>query len=92
VTREVQDLGKMTLLDRITLLDRLEWTPPMCERCRKKNLKHVKLDCPMYKLCTWCKQSGSLGFIRKHRCQYVEEDKMDNDPDYNWGNFYSKDY
>ena len=85
-------MGKMTLLDRIALLDKPEWTPPICEKCGKKDPKHTKLDCPKYEQCTWCKQSGSLGFIRKHCCQYVEEDKIDDDDNYDWGRFNSKDY
>ena len=29
VHKEVEELGKMTLLNRIALLDRLQWTPPV---------------------------------------------------------------
>ena len=33
VRKEVEELGKMTLLDRIALLDRPQWTPPVCAKC-----------------------------------------------------------
>ena len=79
-------MGKMTLLDRIALLDKPEWTPPMCEKCGKKDPQHTKFDCPKYEYCDWCRQSGSLGFVRKHRCQYVEEEDtpMGNEWDRVW--------
>jgi hypothetical protein len=86
VSREVQDLGKMTLLDRIALLDRSEWTPPFCGKCGKSNPQHTELDCPRYEYCDWCRQTGAFRFVKKHRCQYVEEDDtpMCNDWEGTW--------
>jgi hypothetical protein len=84
-TKQVQELGKMTLLDRITLLDKPEWTSPLCNQCGKKDPKHMELDCPKYKWCSWCKQSGSFGFIRKHKCQYIEEQETAED----WKDFWA---
>jgi hypothetical protein len=46
VTKEVQEMGNMTLFDRITLLDRLEWTPLLCKRCGKKDLKACEVGLP----------------------------------------------
>ena len=40
VHKEVEELGKMTLLDRIALLDRPHWTPPVCAKCGKQQLNH----------------------------------------------------
>jgi Zinc knuckle len=88
VSREVQELGKMTLLDCIALMGRLEWMPPFCNKCGKSNLQHMELDCPRYEYCDWCRQTGAFGFIKKHRCQYVEEEDthMDKEWDADWDN------
>ena len=37
VRKEVKELGKMTLLDRIALLNRPQWTPPVCAKCGERN-------------------------------------------------------
>ena len=35
---EIEDVGKMTLLDRIALLDHPQWTPPVCPKCSEQQL------------------------------------------------------
>ena len=73
VRKEVEELGKMTLLDRIALLDRPQWTPPVCAKCGKQQPGHEEMECPQYEYCGWCRQSGSYGFIGRHRCQVMDD-------------------
>ena len=70
---DVGDTGKMTLLDRIALLDRPQWTPPVCPKCGEQKLGHGEMECPAYEYCGWCRQSGSYGFIARHRCQVMDD-------------------
>ena len=73
---EIEDVGKMTLLDWIALLDRPQWTPPVCPKCGEQQPGHGEMECPSYEYCGWCRQQGSYGFISRHKCQIVEQ----NDP------------
>ena len=92
VRKEVEELGKMTLLDRIALLDRPHWTPPVCAKCGEQQPGHGEMECPRYEYCGWCKQSGSYGFIGRHRCQVMDDgnplemDYDDRDADL-WANY-----
>ena len=70
---DVGDTGKMTLLDRIALLDRPQWTPPVCPKCGEQRPGHGEMECPIYEHCGWCGQSGSYGFIGRHRCQVMDD-------------------
>ena len=71
---EIEDVGKMTLLNRIALLDHPQWTPPVCPKCGEQQPGHREMECPSYEYCGWCRQQGSYGFIGRHKCQFVEED------------------
>ena len=71
---EIEDVGKMTLLDRIALLDRPQWTPPVCPKCGEQQPGHREMECPSYEYCGWCRQHGSYGFIGRHKCQIIEQD------------------
>ena len=31
------------------------------------------MECPKYEYCGWCRQSGSYGFIGRHRCQVMDD-------------------
>ena len=73
---EIEDVGKMTLLDRIALLDRPQWTPPVCPKCGEQQPGHGEMECPRYKYCGWCRQSGSYGFIGRHRCQVMDDGNL----------------
>ena len=81
--KEVEDLGKMTLLKHIALLERPDWTPPVRVKCSKSDSGHTELECPEYKYCRWCKTSGSFGFRTRHKCTagYEPEEQMDD----GWG-------
>jgi hypothetical protein len=75
---ETTDLGKMTLLDMINLLDHPTWTPMVCCKCGEQNPGHIEVECPHYEYCHWCRTSGSYGFLRRHTCAtYQGDDKMD---------------
>ena len=84
--KEVEELGQLMLLDQIALLDRPEWTPPVCAKCNRNNPGHNKLECPEYKYCGWCRTSGSYSFINRHRCTagFEQEDKVSD----NWNEAY----
>ena len=73
VCKDIEELGKMTLLDRIALLDRPHWTPPVCTKCGEQQPGHGEMECPRYEYCGWCRQSGSYGFIGRHRCQVMDD-------------------
>ena len=74
VCKEVEELGKMTLLDRIALLNHPHWTPPVCAKCGEQQPGHGEMECSQYEYCRWCRQHGSYGFINRHKCQMVEQD------------------
>jgi hypothetical protein len=65
---EVGDVGQMSLLDRINLLDRPTWTPTVCSKCRQQNPGHIEVECSQYEYCHWCKHSGSYSFLKRHTC------------------------
>ena len=73
VHKDVEELGKMSLLDWIALLDRLHWTPPVCTKCGEQQPGHGEMECPQYEYCGWCKQHRSYRFIARHRCQVTDD-------------------
>ena len=76
VMREIEDPGnQMSLLERIALLDRPNWTPPQCPKCSRTDPGHTELECPEYEYCGWCRTSGSYGFIARHKCTAGYEDE-----------------
>ena len=83
VTRDIGEPGEqLSLLDRIALLDRPEWTPPHCPKCSRSDPGHTELECPEYEYCGWCRTSGSYGFIARHKCTAGYEDEHMSD---GWG-------
>src|SRR6201996_5494478 len=60
--------GEMLLLDRISLLDRSEWTPNVCSLCGKIEPNHLTLDCPLYEQCDRCKGTGAFGYRDSCTC------------------------
>ena len=85
-TEVKRDIGEpeeqFSLLDRIALLERPEWTPPHCPKCSRSDPGHTELECPEYKYCSWCRTSGSYGFIARHKCTAGYEDEHMSD---GWG-------
>ena len=79
--------SELTLLERISLLDRSEWTPEVCSICGKINAKHSALECPLYERCDCCRGTGSYGYRNTHTCYaakegYLIEDIGHNECDY----------
>jgi hypothetical protein len=89
-----QDPNKMTLLERVALLDRQEWYPDSCRRCGVIDPKHNDLECPLYEHCSRCGGNGAYGYINHHVCYARKNDDevslgwSDNDADYDlyWNN------
>ena len=84
--RQAQDLPKMTLLERMELMDRPEWTPKACPLCAKVDPGHNRLGCPRYEKCWSCGSSGAKGFVNKHLCPGPDKEDdpwmgADNDAD-----------
>jgi hypothetical protein len=89
------DTQEMSLLDRISLLERSEWHPTSCTKCGRADPKHTELECPLYEMCPRCRGNGAYRYVRRHVCYPVTSDddgwdnyKYDNDADYDlyWGN------
>jgi hypothetical protein len=88
------DPNKMTLLERVALLDCQEWYPDSCRRCRVVDPKHNNLECPLYEHCNRCGGNGAYGYVNQHVCYARKNDDevslgwSDNDTDYNlyWNN------
>jgi hypothetical protein len=89
-----QDSNKMTLLERVALLDRQEWYPDSCRRCGVVDPKHNDLECPLYEHCSRCGGNGAYGYVNQHVCYARKNDDevslgwSDNDVDYDlyWNN------
>jgi hypothetical protein len=74
---QATETEEMSLLDRISLLERTEWTPEVCIRCRKQNPRHTELECPVYERCDRCGGSGPYGYKRCHTCYPIpNEDEV----------------
>ena len=76
----------MTLLERMELMDRPEWTPKACPLCAKVDPGHNRLGCPRYEKCWSCGSSGAKGFVNKHLCPGPDKEDdpwmgADNDAD-----------
>jgi hypothetical protein len=78
--RSDRDPNKMTLLERVALLDRQEWYPDSCRRCGVIDPKHNDLECPLYEHCSRCKGNGAYGYINQHVC-YARNDLYWNNGD-----------
>jgi hypothetical protein len=92
--RSDQEPNKMTLLERVALLDRQEWYPDSCRRCEVVDPKHNDLECPLYEHCSRCEGNGAYGYINQHVCYARKNNNevslgwSDNDVDYDlyWNN------
>jgi hypothetical protein len=71
---QATETEEMSLLDCISLLERIEWTPEVCVCCRKQNPHHTELECPVYERCNRCGGSGPYGYKRRHTCYPIPND------------------
>jgi hypothetical protein len=92
---QVLETTEMSLLDRISLLERSDWYPTSCAKCGRADPKHMELKCPLYEMCPRCHGNGAYGYVHRHVCYPVTSNndgwdnyKHDNDVDYDlyWGN------
>ena len=65
------DGERMTPLERISLLDCIEYSPTHCTKCGHQNPEHLEMECPMNEQCIACYQWGPRKFIRHHSCSTV---------------------
>jgi hypothetical protein len=91
--RSNPDPNKMTLLERVALLDRQEWYPDSCRRCGVIDPKHNDLECPRYEHCDRCGGNGAYGYVKRHVCYGKNDEEVslgwsDNDVDFDlyWNN------
>ena len=81
---KIPEVPKMTLEERVALLDHKEWTPQTCSKCGQKNPDHWESECLRYKACYKCGAEGPQGFVRQHTCpiQYDQAQDSPNEVDY----------
>ena len=65
---EDADGERMMLLEHISLLDRIEYSPTHCSKCGRQNPEHLEMECPMYEQCVRCYQWGPREFVRHRSC------------------------
>ena len=68
---EDADGERMTLLEHISLLDHIEYSPTHCAKCGRQNPENLEMECPMYEQCITCYQWGPRDFVRRHSCSAV---------------------
>ena len=73
VFSEVVQGEEMSLLERISLLDRIEYNPSHCAKCGRQNPEHLEMECPMYEQCIKCYCWGPRGFVSRHSCYAASE-------------------
>ena len=79
---EDADGERMTLLERISLLDCIEYLPTHCSKCGHQNPEHLEMECPMYEQCIGCYQWGPRDFVRRHSCSAVSDVSWGANADY----------
>ena len=73
VFSEVVQGEEMSLLERIALLDHIEYSPSHCAKCGRQNPEHLEMECPMYEQCIKCYCWGPRGFVTRHSCRAASE-------------------
>ena len=76
------DGERMTLLECIALLNRIEYSPTHCAKCSRQNLEHLEMEYSMYKQCIGCYQWGPRDFIKCHSCSTVSDISWGANADY----------
>ena len=78
-TRASEDTNaeKMTLLERIALLNCIEYSPSYCTKCGHQNPEHLEMESPMYEQCIKCYNWGLRDFVKRHSFRTASE--------VNWG-------
>ena len=79
---KVVQCEEMLLLERISLLDHIEYSPSHCGKCGRQNLEHLEMECPMYEHCTKCYCCGPRGFVSCHLCHTASDVSWGANADY----------
>ena len=82
VFSEVVQGEEMSLLERIALLDRIEYSPSHCAKCGRQNPEHLEMECPMYEQCIKCYCWGPRGFVTRHSCRAASDVSWGANADY----------
>ena len=73
---------EMSLLEPISLLDCIEYSPSHCAKCGRQNPEHLEMECPMYEQCVKCYCWGPKGFVSCHSCRAASEVSWGANADY----------
>ena len=73
---------EMSLLERILLLDHIEYSPLHCAKCGHQNLEHLEMECPMYEQCIKSYCWGPRDFVSHHSCQAASDVSWGANADY----------
>ena len=79
---EVVQCKEMSLLERISLLDCIKYSPSHCAKCGRQNPEHLEMECPMYEQCLKCFCWGPRGFVSCHSCHTVSDVSWGANADY----------
>ena len=79
---EVVQCKEMLLLEHISLLDRIEYSPLHCAKCGHQNPEHLEMECPMYEQCIKCYCWGPRGFVSRHSCHAASDISWGANTDY----------
>ena len=79
---EVVQREEMSLLEHISLLNCIEYSPLHCAKCGRQNLEHLEMECPMYEQCIKCYCRGPRGFVTRHSCHAASEVSWGANADY----------
>ena len=79
---EVVQHEEMSLLERISLLNHIEYSPLHCAKCGCQNLEHLEMECPMYEQCLKCYCWGPRGFVLHHLCRAMSDVSWGANTDY----------
>ena len=79
---EVVQHEEMSLLEHISLLDHIKYSPSHCAKCRHQNPEHLEMECPMYEQCLKCYCRGLRGFVSHHTCCAASEVSWGANADY----------
>ena len=76
------DGERMTLLEHISLLNHIKYSPTHCTKSGCQNPEHLEMECPMYEQCIACFQWGLRDFVRRHSCSAVSDISWGANADY----------
>ena len=79
---EVVQHEEMLLLEHVSLLNRIEYSPSHCAKCGCQDLGHLEMECPMYEQCIKCYCWGPRGFVLCHSCRAVSDVSWGANADY----------